>query len=78
MTEPVSVRDSFERFRKRSRDLLDLDDSERLEAVRLDAYLGIGVLVGGGFPGAAAAFAYLLKRDDPDAQIAWLDDEADA
>ena len=47
------------------------DPSIRTEALQANAMLGIGVLIGGGFPGAAAAVSVLLEREFDNEQWPW-------
>jgi hypothetical protein len=76
MNDP-SIRSSFHKFRTVRRDLIDGAKSTELEAALSFA---VGILMGGGFPGSAAAVSILADRAFPDAIFMWSEDvtEADA
>ena len=63
-----SVHDDFEIFRQRRADLADpfVDLEVRLATLREGGVLGVGLLIGGGFPGAAACLTVLLEHRFPE------------
>lgn len=66
-----SVHDTFDRFRAIRGEIAaaSADDHERM--VREGAILGVGVLLGGGFPGSAAAVTMLVETCFPDEAWPW-------
>jgi hypothetical protein len=68
-----SIRNTFEDFRRLRREI-KTDDYQ----VQAGAALGIGVLIGGGFPGSAAALSLLVERAVPDVAWAWREVDEDA
>ena len=54
-----------EKFRDRRTDLLAMPPEGLRTAFLIDGVFGVGVLLGGGFPGAAAVLAILLERELP-------------
>jgi hypothetical protein len=71
MSTSASVRDTFENFRRIKREInaADADEHERL--VREGVVLGVGILLGGGFPGSAAAVTTLVETCFPDSEWPW-------
>ena len=61
-----SVHDVFERFRTIRAEIDDAPPEEGAAMVREGGVLGVGILLGGGFPGSAAAVTRLLERQYPD------------
>ena len=67
----LSVHDTFQDFRRiRSEITLERDCVVADGTLREGAVLGIGILLGGGFPGSAASVSLLLERQFPDVD-AW-------
>lgn len=66
-----SVHESFTHFRRIRDDIRSADNADRDEVLREGAVLGVGILLGGGFPGAAASVTVLLEGRFPDALWPW-------
>jgi hypothetical protein len=71
MTE--SIRHEFEQFRDRRNELLDPKTAPRDRDATLGAggVLAVGLLTGGGYPGAAAVVSVLLDLRFPDERFPW-------
>jgi len=72
VTPAESIDSEFARFRDRRAALAEIPDRETWKArVTASAMLGLGVLLGGGFPDAAAAISFLLQSEFPDERWPW-------
>jgi hypothetical protein len=67
------IRNSFEDFRRLRREIRTNDYQ-----VQGGAALGIGILIGGGFPGSAAALSLLVEQASPDVDWAWREADENA
>jgi hypothetical protein len=66
-----AIRSDFLRFRRWR---AVLADPEGPRTVTADVALAVGVLIGGGFPGAAAAVSLAAERAFPDERFIWIGD----
>jgi hypothetical protein len=74
MNDPP-IRTSFDVFRATRRELKS--GTAHADTLRANAMFGVGVLLGGGFPGASAAISLLLEREFGDEPWPWGDDLID-
>jgi hypothetical protein len=58
-----SISETLRAFRKLRK---DFNTDTGLEGVKVGAILAVGMLLGGGYPGAAASIAYLAENHWPD------------
>jgi hypothetical protein len=71
-----SIRQEFEDFRRIRREIVV--EKTGTQQVQNGVALAIGILLGGGFPGSAAAVSVLAERAFPDVEWAWRGADEDA
>ena len=64
MRDDPTIPQTFQQFRRIRREIAA--DPEPRTAMREGAILGVGVLLGGGFPGSAASVTMLLEHVFPE------------
>jgi len=63
----LSVHEVFQHFRRIRGEFAEVtEDTDR--GIREGALLGIGILLGGGFPGSAAAVSVMVERSFPEVE----------
>lgn len=65
------------RFRNHRTTLRLLEPADADAALRAEASFAVGLLIGGGFPGAAAAMSIVVERLYPDEEVQWIWSERD-
>lgn len=72
MLKDPPIAELFQNFRRIRQEIADAPDDPLApnadRAIREGAMLGIGILLGGSFPGAAASVSMLLERQFPDVE----------
>ena len=64
----TTVHDTFDHFRRIRREIQAAHPDAAPRMLQEGAILGVGILIGGGFPGAAAAVTLLLESKFPEAE----------
>jgi hypothetical protein len=75
MRDDRPVAEVFDHFRRIRREIVEAEDNPQArpsgDTIRAGAVLAVGILLGGGFPGSAAAISVLLEREFEGEQWPW-------
>jgi len=75
MRDAPSVAEVFGHFRRIRREIVQADENPQAppaaDTIRAAGCMAVGILLGGGFPGSAAAVSVLLEREFTDQQWPW-------